>query len=110
MPFLGFQVAQPSLPSPSEHLEFAPTLLSYILIALIIGAVLAVKYRAFLDFLFIFLSMLTGFVIGLLWYSPINMGFAMICAVAGILVSITIDIGARLLARIWKPREANRSR
>ena len=92
MPFLGFQTIQPPSPSPSEHPEFAPCPLLYVLIALIIVAIVAVKYRAFLDFLFIFLSMLTGFVIGLLWHSPISMGFAMMCAVAGILVSITIDI------------------
>jgi uncharacterized protein YqgC (DUF456 family) len=80
-----------------------------VLIALIIVAIVAVKYRAFPDLLFIFLSTLTGFIIGLLWHSPISMGFAMMSAVAGLLVSITIDVGARLLARIWKFREANRS-
>jgi len=81
-----------------------------VFIALIIVVIVAVKYRAFQDLLFVFLSTLTGFVIGFLCYSPTSMGFAMMCAVAGLLVSITIDIGARLLARIWELREANQSR
>ena len=68
----------------------------FILVAFVILGIIAWKYRAFLDFLFFLVSTLAGFIVGLLRFEYVSIGYAMMCAMAGLLISLAIDIGIRV--------------
>jgi hypothetical protein len=74
----------------------------FLLLAFIILGVLAWKYRAVYDFLFILLSTAAGFFVGLLRFEYVSIGYAMMCAVAALLISLSIDVGVRLYFKIKK--------
>jgi hypothetical protein len=74
----------------------------FLLLVFVILAVLAWKYRAVYDFLFILLSTAAGFFVGLLRFEYVSIGYAMMCAVAALLISLSIDIGVRLYFKIKK--------
>ena len=53
------------------------------------------------DFTFFFLAMIGGFLIGLVSTSAVSVGLAFITGAIALLVSVVIDLGAKLLVRIW---------
>jgi len=88
-----------------EHLQEVLFLFSpfgFLLLAFIILGVLAWKYRAVYDFLFALFSTAAGFLVGLLRFEYVSIGYAMMCAVAALLISLSIDIGVRLYFKIKK--------
>jgi hypothetical protein len=72
----------------------------FLLLAFIILGILAWKYKAVYDFLFALLSTAAGFFVGLLRFEYVSIGYAMIYAVAALLISLSIDIGVRLYFKI----------
>jgi len=92
----------PPTPAPEETPPFGPTPLIYILIALVVVGIIAWKYRAVYDFLFILLSTAAGFFVGLLRFEYVSIGYAMMCAVAALLISLSIDVGVRLYFKVKK--------
>jgi len=92
----------PPTPAPEETPSFGLTPLLYILIALVVVGIIAWKYRAVYDFLFILLSTAAGFFVGLLRFEYVSIGYAMTCAVAALLISLSIDVGVRLYFKIKK--------
>jgi len=89
---------EPPVPTPAPRGVFtlAPIV---ILIAFAVLILLLVKYKRALavDILFVALSTGAGFLIGLLWFSPISMGFAVTCAFAGFLIALAIVLGIRVV-------------
>jgi hypothetical protein len=85
-----------------QEVSFLFSPFSFLLLVFIILGVLAWKYRAVYDFLFILLSTAAGFFVGLLRFEYVSIGYAMMCAVAALLISLSIDIGVRLYFKIKK--------
>ncbi|MGF3573722.1 MAG: hypothetical protein ACQXXG_09945 [Candidatus Bathyarchaeia archaeon] len=69
-------------------------------------AVIAWKYKAILDFLFFISSTVAGFLVGLLRFEYVSIGYAMMCAIAGLMISLAGDLGIRLYVKL--KREADR--
>ena len=67
-------------------------------------AIISWKYRAILDFLFISFSILAGFVVELLRFESISIGYTMICAIAGFVISLALDMGMRLYFKLESDR------
>jgi len=76
------------------------TPIPFLLIIFVFFAIISWKYRAILDFLFIYFSTLAGFVVGLLRFESISIGYAMTCAIAGFVISLAIDMGMRLYFKL----------
>ena len=87
-----------SITSNEQIAIFIP--IPFLLIISVFFIIISWKYGTIFDFLFISFSTLAGFVVGVLRFEPVSIGYAMICAIAGFLISLTIDMGMKLYFKL----------
>ena len=85
-------------PAPRGEILLGPVIILIIFAVLVL---LAVKYKklSIIEILFVVFLTIASFLIGLLWFSPISMGFAMICAFAGFTLALAIILAIRVVVQ-----------